>query len=742
MDARKELEGIGDGIKERFLAQKRLLTFEAYLDEVFGTPQRHARDAATYVRDCFDHFGTEEVASAAGPIRRFKLFDQDFVEPEDEVPGRYRLVGQEPLQNAFYRALSNFVREGRANRLLLLHGPNGSAKSTFAACIMRALEVYAGHDDGALYRFSWVFPTGADGKSIGFGARSKRPGGQDSFALIEAERIAARLSSHLPEHPLLLIPKAERRALLERAYADAGIDGRPASLLWQGDLAQENAEVRDALLKAYGGDLGRVLTHVQVERFEVSRRYRRGAVTIGPQMAVDARERQITADRTLSNLPAALSSLSLFESRGDLVDGSFGMIEYSDLLKRPLDAWKYLLMAIESGEVALDFSILPVNAVLLGSTNETHLEAFRQHPEYDSFRARLTLLRAGYLRSHHEERAIYDSQIVPQLHDPVAPHATFVAALWAVLTRLMRSDPAHYEDAKLGKVATSLTPMEKARLYADGEIPRRLSAEDAKLLKAGRADVAAEFDRTSPYEGRFGVSPREMRTLLLDAAQATQGECLTPMAVLEQVQALCEAGDYDFLKHDADAGFHDPAGFIRQVREAWLDRFDAEVRTATGLVDESQYESLFSNYVGQVSVWASGERITDTLTGESRDPDETLFARIEELLEVEDAEAFRRNLIGTVAAHAIDHPDEQVEYAVVFPDLLRRVKEAYFAEHRGQISTLLRHVLLVIDGSNNGMDDAQREAATAVWERLQGIGYCASCARAAFGELINERYAA
>lgn len=745
MDAHEELGDIGASVREQFLAQKRILSFEAYLDEFITNPQRHGRDAATYVRDCFDHFGTEEVVGPAGTVRRFTLFDQAFAEPEGEAgggSGRLRLVGQERLQNAFYRALSNFVREGRANRLLLLHGPNGSAKSTFAACIMRALEHYAEQEEGALYRFAWVFPTGQDDKSIGFGARSKRAGAQDSYALIEAERIAARLSSHLPEHPLLLVPRAERKALLERIYADAGLDGQPVPLLLQGDLAQENAEIRDALLKAYGGDLSRVLAHVQVERFEVSRRYRRGAVTIGPQMAVDASERQITADRTLANLPASLSSLALFEPHGELVDGSFGLIEYSDLLKRPLDAWKYLLMAIESGEVALNFSILPVNAVLLGSTNETHLEAFRQHPEYDSFRARLTLLRAGYLRSYREEQSIYDAQIVPQLRGSVAPHATFVAALWATLTRLMRSDPEHYEDPKLGKLAASLSPMEKARLYADGEIPRRLGAEEAKLLRARRELVATEFDRTSPYEGMVGVSPREMRTLLLDAAQAVQGECTTPMAVLDQVQALCEAGDYDFLKLGPDGGFHDPQSFIRQVREAWLDRFDAEVRTATGLVDESQYETLFSAYVGQVSVWASGERLTDPLTGESREPDQQLFSRIEKLLEVDEPETFRRNLISTVAAHAIDHPDEQVDYSVVFPDLLLRVKEAYFSEHRDQISTLLRHVLLVIDEATQGLNAVQIRAAGEVWSRMQALGYCSSCARAAFGELIKERYAA
>lgn len=741
MSARTELEELGTQIKERFLAEKRVLSFEEYLDEFLSNPLRHGRDAATYVRDCFDYFGSIEVDRPSGRLRRFRLFDQEFVQGGEEVHSRYRLVAQERLQNAFYGALGNFVREGRANRLLLLHGPNGSAKSTFAACVMRGLEHYAQVPEGAVYRFSWVFPVGHDEKSIGFGARSKRPGQHESFAHMDAERVAARLSSHLPEHPLLLLPQVERRQLIRRAYDRGEIEGEPAAMLWNGELAQENAEVRDALLKAYGGDLTRVLSHVQVERFSISRRYRRGAVTIGPQMTVDAGERQITADRTLAHLPAALSSLSLFEPHGELVDGSFGLIEYSDLLKRPLDAWKYLLMAIETGEVALNFSILPVNAVLLGSTNETHLEAFRQHPEYDSFRARLTLLRAPYLLSYTDEQQIYDSQITPQLRVPVAPHATYVAALWAVLTRLIRSDPAHYDDPQLGKLAASLTPMEKARLYAEGILPRRLTSEEAKLLRADMSLVAREFDHVTPYEGLFGASPREIRTLLLDAAQTGTEGCLSPLGVLDQIEALCEAGDYDFLKLDPDGGYHDPHSFTGQVRDAWLTIFDNEVRSATGLVDEAQYEELFSKYVTQVSLWLKGERARDPLTGESRDPDQTLFSRVEDILDVEEPEDFRRNLISAVAAHAIDHPGAEVDYTVVFPDVLQRLKEAYFAEHRAQIGTILHHIQLEIDGSADRLEAAQRMAAQQVWQRLRDeYGYCGDCIRSALGVLISERY--
>ncbi len=77
------------------------------------------------------------------------------------------------------------MQEGRANRLVLMHGPNGSAKSTVAACILRALEHYSTLEEGALYRFHWVFPSrktvrgaigfGGEGKSQGVGAGPATP---------------------------------------------------------------------------------------------------------------------------------------------------------------------------------------------------------------------------------------------------------------------------------------------------------------------------------------------------------------------------------------------------------------------------------------------------------------------------------------------------------------------------------------------------------------------------------------
>ena len=215
--ARQELSELADSIKRRFLAEKRVLSYDEYLEELLAHPVRHSRDAARYLRDCFDHYGSYEVPRPWGPVRRFRLFDQEFGEQADGA--HVRLIGHEELQNGFYRALSNFVREGRANRLVLLHGPNGSAKSTFADCIMRALEHYSMTDDGALYRFSWVFSRRVRGAHDRLRpARAAAPA-PESYAHLETDKVSAKLPSELREHPLLLLPIDERRELLARAYA-------------------------------------------------------------------------------------------------------------------------------------------------------------------------------------------------------------------------------------------------------------------------------------------------------------------------------------------------------------------------------------------------------------------------------------------------------------------------------------------------------------------------------------------
>ena len=737
-------ETIREEVKARFEAQKRVLSFREYLELVQEHPRRYTRDAARYLKDCMDFFGSYQIERPTGTLKRWKVFDLDFGTENSghqaELKMRDRLAGHETTQDAFYRVLDGFEREGRANRLILLHGPNGSAKSTFTACLMRGLEAYSDTDDGALYRFSWIFPRSREGSGIGFSTSSDTLGQVDTFAHLPEEQITTKLESSVREHPLLLLPRDVRQRLIANAHTLAGVSEAAPDWVWTGQLARKNQQIFQALLTAYRGDLDRVLAHIQVERFYISRRYRIGAVTIGPQMSVDASERQITADRSIESLPASLSALTLFEPFGELVDASGGIVEYSDLLKRPLDAWKYLLLAIENGEVSLTMSNLPINAVMMASSNELHLSAFRQHSEYNSFRGRIVRIRMAYLLDVHREQEIYDGQIVPQIPRHVAPHTTYVAALWAVLTRLHKPDADRFTDSDLGTIAASLSPMERADLLADGTVPARFEADQAKILRVGTAEVELEGATAAEYEGLSGASPREIRMLLLDAASDDTAPCVSPVAFLSRLEEFCERDDYDFLKEETDGPYRDHRVFVDAVRERWLDIVESELRAVSGLIDEHSHLALFDRYVTHVSHSVKQERVHNPVTGQDEDPDVGLMKRVEGTFDVDNSTAFRNDLLGAVAAWAIDHPEQEVDYERVFPRYLEQLRQAYFDEHRDQIGEIGRAVVAILE-DDDGVEADLREAAQQALNVLTTrYGYEKSSAKVALGALVAARY--
>ncbi|MBA3376609.1 MAG: serine protein kinase PrkA, partial [Actinobacteria bacterium] len=533
-----QISAVAESVEKRFLKGRRVLAFSEYLDLFASDPVRFARDASRYVRDCFDHYGTKLVEQPWGKFTRWNLFDL----PWDPLQAPHALIGQEQVQEEIYRSVSNFVREGRPNRLVLLHGPNGSAKSTIVACIMRALEHYSTIDEGALYRFNWVFPSSKTVRGgLGFGQKDQ--GSQvGTYAHLADDQIDAKLLVEVRDHPLFLIPVDERQKLLEQIVKEKNGD-TPSEYFcdWilRGELSHKSQQVFEALLSSYNGSYTEVLKHVQVERYFISQRYRVGAVTIGPQMSVDAAERQITMDRSLASLPASLQAITLYEAKGELIDAAGGVLEFSDLLKRPLDAFKYLQLSVETGEVSLTAQNVQLNCVMTGSANELHLDAFREHPEFASFRGRMELIRTPYLRSFTHEQRIYDTHVVPHIRRHVAPHSTTMAAQFAVLTRMRKPNTDKYPRA-LSNALSGLTAVEKMDLYATGRAPERLEPDAQKVLRAGVREVFEESDSYPIYEGRIGASPREMRVVMLDAAQSSVYKCLSPLAVLDEIEQLCQ----------------------------------------------------------------------------------------------------------------------------------------------------------------------------------------------------------
>src|SRR5215467_1532791 len=278
LSAKDFLQEVGAVVSRDFLQDRSILSFEEYLELFLQGPHAQVRNSAQYLRDVMDHFGTGPVQPhPAGPMRRFKLFDLT----DGERMGR--VAGQEEVQNALYRLLGNFVRAGAVNKLLLLHGPNGSAKSTIVDALKRGMELYSREPQGALYELAWIFPSEKLVKgSIGFG---DRPGGGEltTYAHLEEDSVEVRVQCEMRDHPLFAMPRNERRKLLERGLKTLArpADGEAVLADWiiDGELCHKCRRIYSALLAASEGDWLRVLRHVQVRRFYLSRRYLVGAVT-------------------------------------------------------------------------------------------------------------------------------------------------------------------------------------------------------------------------------------------------------------------------------------------------------------------------------------------------------------------------------------------------------------------------------------------------------------------------------
>ncbi len=735
-------------IREAYARNRRVMSFGEYFTLFVNDTGQQVRSAAQYLRDVFDHYGTLSVRSPRGALTRWRLFDC----PWDE--GKESLKGQEEVQASVYRLISNFAKEGRTNRLMLLHGPNGSAKSTFVGCLQRAMEHYSALDEGALYRFNWIFPSQRIAKGgIGFGGGGSldAEGGVDTYAYLEDDLIEAKIVDELKDHPILLMPRAKRRELIESRLGDQIAAGfRPAHNLMAGDLSHRNRQIFEALLSSYRGDMAKVLRHIQVERFYVSRRYRQGVATVEPQLAVDARSRQLTMDRSLGSLPPALQSLTLYEFQGELVDGNRGVLDFADLLKRPIEAFKYLLGTVEEGRIALDVASVDVDTVFVASSNEGYLAAFKEIPEFQSFKGRIELVRAPYLLDYRVEQQIYDAHIHSvlgrQTGKHVAPHVSWVTAIWAVLTRMKKPMPEKYGKG-LAELVARLGPLEKALLYAAEAPAEGFSPEQVRDLHSGTERIARESDAYPNYEGRTGASPREMKLILMNAAQSPKFRCLSPFAVFDELEELVRGVTvYEFLKQEPlSGGYHENRKFIFQVRDRLLDRIDDEVRTSMGLVEERRYIEQFERYVSHVSYWVKKEKIANPITRRDENPDEEMMTEVERLLNVGDSgakrEDFRREVIAKIGAWSLDHQGQMPDYERIFPRPIAELREAFFTDNKKRVRKINEEMLMyLVDGPGQMLPDVVETVRSTLDTLKNRFGYCDLCAKDAVLALVRKRY--
>src|SRR5437879_1985442 len=582
---------------EQFRKKNCIGTFEEYLDLVRQKPEV-TRNAFERVYDMIMAAGTTVYEETRGIKRvHFKFFD----DPENE--GRDAVFGlDEPLEHLVNALKSASKGYGIEKRVLLLHGPVGSSKSTIARLLKHGLERYSGTEGGALFTLGWI----------------NEDSGDVSWCPMH-------------EEPLHAIPVRFRDDVLSRLNADHEDDERKIRVF--GELCPYCRFMYTERLKKHNGDWTKLIQDLRVKRVVLSEQDRLGIGTFQPKDEKNQDSTELTGDINYRKIAeyGSDSDPRAFNFDGEFNVANRGIIEFIEVLKLDVAFLYDLLGASQEHKIKpKKFAQTDIDEVILGHTNEPEYRRLQNNEFMEALRDRTVKIDIPYVTTLTDEIHIYEKDFnadrVRGKH--IAPHTIEIAAMWAVRTRLVQ--PKH----------ANLTLLQKLKLY------------NGKTLPGFTEDNVIELKREAIAEGMHGISPRYIQDKISNALVAHPEEgCVNPFMVLHEL----EAG----LRHHSLITSQEQLQHFREllsvVKEEYEDIVKNEVQRAIA-ADEDALTRLCSNYIDNVKAYTQREKVRNRYTGNYEDPDERLMRSVEEKIDIPEGrkDDFRREIMNYIGALAID----------------------------------------------------------------------------------------
>ncbi|MEM9166406.1 MAG: hypothetical protein AAGB48_05215, partial [Planctomycetota bacterium] len=605
---------IGERIdRDRFRTQHWEGSFFEYLEIARQNPAV-ARNAYQRVYDAIIEQGSEEYKLFKRHAVRYNFFSDPFDDGADGIFGLDFALMQ--LVDFFRSAAEGY---GTDKRILLLHGPVGSSKSTIARLLKKGLEAYSKTDAGALYSFSWLLSEDCD----------VRPGDDGSA------QSTHEFDSPMHQEPLLLVPleaRADIEAALNEAYAPAHHNG---VLKITGELDPFSRKIMDDLMRFYDGDWARCMSHVRVRRLILSEKDRVGIGTFQPKDEKNQDSTELTGDINYRKIAlyGSDSDPRAFNFDGELNIANRGLCEFIEVLKLDVAFLYDLLGASQEHSIKpKKFAQTHIDEVIIGHTNEPEYKRLQSNEMMEAFRDRTVKIDVPYNIRLSDEVRIYEKDFGEHktrgMH--VAPHTLEVAAMWAVLTRLD-------EPKKAG-----LTRLQKLKLY------------NGKAIPGFTEDSIKELKEEAPREGMQGISPRYVQDKVSNALvsrQAIEEKMINPFMV---INALESGLTHHSLINDDDTK-KQYIELLAVVKEEYEDIIKGEVQRAIS-ADEEAIKRLAANYIENVRAYTQKEKVVNRYTGKNDEPDERLMRSIEEKIDIPESrkDDFRQEIMNYIGALALD----------------------------------------------------------------------------------------
>ena len=593
--------------RKEFLTLNEEMSFGDYLSLCRENP-RLARNAFQYVYDMIIEKGTSTFERYRKTYIKYNFFS------DEEIP----VFGLEETLASFVDFVHGAAGSyGTEHRVLLLHGPVGSSKSTICRRLKRGLEQYSRSKDGAWYTYKWVnLPVVADEKGP---------------AIFTSPEDVCPMN----ENPIKLMPVSMRQEFLKdlnyNLKESTQEDQRNSLYVLnvEGDLNPRCKLFMSMLLRRYDGDWKKIVeNHIRVVRRVHSEIDRVGIGTFQPKDEKNQDSTELTGDMNFSKIGqfGSDSDPRAFNFDGEFEVANRGVCEFIEMLKLD-NAFLYdLLGATQEHSIKpKKFSQVNIDEVIVAHTNNPEFEKLKNNQFMEALRDRTVKVDVPYLLRWSDEIKVYEHTYGPgKVRQHIMPHTLEIAALFAVLTRL--------EDDGNGK----LDLRDKAKLY------------DGRQLPGWTEDTVKELRDKFPDEGFHGLSARYVQDKIANRL-ARHKDYVNVFHVLSELKDGLSQSSLITKVEDIKRYEYCAELAIKELDEILKN----EVQRAL-VADEKAIERMCAKYVDNVIAYVNDEKMIHPITGAKMDPDERLMRAIEEKAGIPEqgCDDFRRSLaafIGTMA---------------------------------------------------------------------------------------------
>jgi serine protein kinase len=637
-------------------------TMAQYLGLVSESP-KILRNAFQRIYDMIISYGVEDYTENKEKLFRYKFFSDPDNDGKDAVYGLEKPLMH--LVNIFKSASRHY---GTERRVLLLHGPVGSAKSTIVRLLKKGLETYSKTREGAVYTFAWHLPDERGEEGV--------------------------QSCPMHEEPLHLIPKEIRFSFIEGL--NAKLNGS-AKINVDGDLCPFCRFNYRNLMHRYAGDLRKVLDHVSVHRLVLSEQDRVGIGTFQPKDEKNQDSTELTGDLNYRKIATygSDSDPRAFNFDGEFNVANRGLIEFVEVLKLDV-AFLYDLLGASQEHVIKPkkFPQTDIDEVIIGHTNEPEYKKLQNNEFMEALRDRTVKIDVPYITRLSEELKIYQKDYKPEKVQSkhIAPHTLEMAAMWATLSRLEEPKKAN------------LTLLQKLKLY------------NGKTLPGYTEENIKELKDNAEREGMEGISPRYIQDKISNALVSEDADgCVNPFMVLNMLESGLD--HHSLIKSEEQKKrFRE---LLTVVKDEYSEITKNEVQRAI-CADEEAIKRLCANYIDNIKAYTQKEKVKNKYTGEYEEPNEQLMRSIEEKIEIPESrkDDFRREIMNYIGALAI----EGKTFNYTTNERLNRALELKLFEDQKDTIKLTSLVSKVMDAETQEKIDVVKH------RLINNYGYCEVCA--------------